>query len=632
MNETQENTGEKKGNDTNRTIFYGLNLCQLVKFMSVLRAFLRPTMDFFPVLASLLFLGALFWAKGQDPFSRKWFTLHPHLPAASSPVRTGEQLKCVAVLPKPIRPCPVVIYAHGSGGTLMNDGFELRQMAEMGLAVVSIEYNLTNEIAFVSEMEAVSQYIARQKWSDTNAIAWVGFSLGANRLLDFALQHPNQQPQLLVLLSGRGLDPSSILYRPSSSPMCPVLLIHGEQDEIFPVADTERFAAELQSNQVPVDLKILPGFSHGMEPDRGVVFRSIGEYCRAHLLASSSRLQEAHASKLEIGNQKSEIQEGAWQNYHSIAQWQAEAPGLVWFWIPAAAWAIGGFIRFQRHRNKAVAQTFLSAGSGDFPVASFPGDGRAKGRPGAGEEETTKHGTGKSREPAGLETCATSPPSGKVELRRHEIALRWVAGILAVWALTETGLHLMTPHFQVSERTLAIARSMLVQDKERTDFEALAGRPIWREQKLKTLLDHVELAVYNRELINWQLDQTNYENYVLSPVITGEAGERLDWRRPLWEEFYPPIRHESSAEDAARIVVRHLRERVTVVAGPNLPHEVPDIWRRQLTDQTGFEIIYVAALRSVGVSARLDSHHHAELFNDGKWQTAPDPVVLEAWK
>jgi hypothetical protein len=75
-------------------------------------------------------------------------------------------------------------------------------------------------------------------------------------------------------------------------------------------------------------------------------------------------------------------------------------------------------------------------------------------------------------------------------------------------------------------------------------------------------------------------------------------------------------------------VVRHLRERVTVVVGPNLPHEVPEIWLRQLTDQTGFEIIYVAALRSVGVPARLDAHGKAELFADGKWQTAPGPVVM----
>ena len=70
---------------------------------------------------------------------------------------------------------------------------------------VSLEYDQTNETAFAVQFEALLRYLGRQKWADTNAIAWVGFSLGANRMLDFALQHPDQQPQLLVQLSGAGL-------------------------------------------------------------------------------------------------------------------------------------------------------------------------------------------------------------------------------------------------------------------------------------------------------------------------------------------------------------------------------------------------------------------------------------------
>jgi len=160
----------------------------------------------------------------------------------------------------------------------------------------------------------------------------------------------------------------------------------------------------------------------------------------------------------------------------------------------------------------------------------------------------------------------------------------------------------------------------------------------------------VELAGYNRELINWKLDDAMYRDFVLSPVITGTPDESLDWRRPLWEEFYPRIRRESSPEDAAKIVVRHLRERVTIIGGQPrgeplggtpgqpvgkdayvktvaLPRKVPDIWRRQITDEAGFEIIYVAALRSVGVPARLDANRHAEFFDGSQWRVAPVPMV-----
>src|SRR5689334_22891853 len=82
------------------------------RIFCALCVFLRPAFSFFPILVILIFFGALFWAKWQDPFSRKWFTL-----------RTADHgsVKCVAVLPKPFRKYPVIVYAHGSGGTLMND-------------------------------------------------------------------------------------------------------------------------------------------------------------------------------------------------------------------------------------------------------------------------------------------------------------------------------------------------------------------------------------------------------------------------------------------------------------------------------------------------------------------------------
>jgi predicted esterase len=501
-----------------------------MKFLNSLQS-LKFVSGFF---LALLFFGALFWAKEQDPFIRKWFTLK---------AADGSSFKCIAILPKPMRYYPTVIYAHGRTGNLISDGSNLRQMAELGLAVVSLEYDQTNEGSFAAQFETLLRYLGRQKWADTNATTWVGFSLGANWTLDFALQHPEQQPQLLVQLSGGGLsvgqtDSRLVLLH------CPVLLIHGDQDEIFPVTDTKRLASVLQTNGRPTELKIISGLPHNMEPEHGVIFRSIGEYCRSHLV-------------------------GKWQNYHSIAQWQAEAPPLWLFWLPATIWAIGWFA-WCRFCKVAVS---------------------------------------------------------KAKLKRDGIVLRWLAVVLATWALAETAIYMITPHFPVSDTTLSIARRFLVQPKERADFEYLATKSIWHGQKLMTLLEQVELAGYNRKLINWQLDDKTYRDFVLSPVIAGNPNGQLNWRRLLWEEFYPRIRHETSIKEAAKIAVRHLRERVTIAALPNPPHDVPNIWLKQITDEAGFEIVYVAALRSVGVPARLDSQQQAEFWNGDKWQTAPEPSV-----
>ena len=372
-------------------------------------------------LVILLFLGALGWARERDPFVRKWFTL-----------KTSDHgsVSCVAVLPKPMRQYPMVIYAHEEGDDLLKDGVELRQMAELGLATVSFEYDKTNRIAFNAQFGELLHYLNRQSWVNTNAIAWVGLSLGANSMFDFALQHPEQQPQLLIQMSGVGVGqstlPPSLRYGAASNSQlpaapkrsdggstnlhCPVLFVHGEQDEVFPVADTKRLAATLQDGGMPVELKIISNLPHGLEPERAVIIRAVGEYCLTHLTGKD-----------------------AWQNYRSIAQWQAKAPSLWLWWLPAAIWAGGWLIWTVKTRTKAQ------------PV--------------------------------------------KTPLSRGEIVLRWLAALLAIGALSVMALHWVKPLFAVGDTTSAIARRFLVQPKERTDFEYLVAQPVWRGQKLKTLLE-----------------------------------------------------------------------------------------------------------------------------------------------
>jgi hypothetical protein len=212
---------------------------------------------------------------------------------------------------------------------------------------------------------------------------------------------------------------------------------------------------------------------------------------------------------------------------------------------------------------------------------------------------------------------------------------RWLSR--AAWcavmgAVGVTSFYFFAPCLPVSDRTIAIARHYLILPKERDDFDFLADKPIWHGQKLRTLLDQAELANYNRELINWKVDEKIYRNYVLPPIIepssTSNASSlNLNWRRSLWEAFYPRIRHENSPANAAQIVVRYLRERVTIADLSNPPHSVSAIWSRQITDEKGFQIIYVAALRSVGVPARLDANGQAEFYDGNQWQPTPMPAV-----
>ena len=587
---------------------------------------------FVAVLLALIFLGALFWAKGRDPFQRLWFKVR---------VPGSTRAECIVVLPKTAaRPLPVVIYLYGSGGSLMGSGNELRQMAEMGLAAVGMECEEKEEDrgqrtegrgqkpgaggAFDAQFTALLEYLQRQKWADTNRMAWVGFSLGAQRSLAFALRHPDLQPKLLVRLAGGWVpeleskvqslkskgpgpkprvegslsEPSTLNPQPSTS----VLLVHGEHDEVFPLSQAKRVAACLRTNGVPVELRVLPGEDHGFGANRLLVFRVIGEQCLMRLKGPD-----------------------ALANYRSILSWQAQAKPLWLFWTPAFLWAaiclwlrrkVGQAPRLPPEANAVGQPSRLPP---EAPLA--PQDAGTQKRSGAeGELKWGSRGRSRSR-----------GAGGTPALLWWEIGLRWLAAGLAIAALAQTALHLVPPRLPIGERTLAIARKHLVAPKERSDFELLAAKPCWSGKRLKTLLEHVELANYNRELINWKLDEQMYQQFVLSPEIDAVADGDLNWRRPLWENFYPRIRKEQGPEAAAEIVVRFLRERVTIAEGNELPAVVAEIWQRQVTNERGFAAVCVAAMRSVGVPSRLGSEGRAEFWTSSAWQAAPRPLV-ERWE
>jgi predicted esterase len=554
---------------------------------------------FLAVLLGLLVVGALFWAKSRDPFERIWFKV-------KAPGQ--EKAQCIAVLPKTApRPLPVVVYHHGSGGSLLSSGNELRQMAEMGLAAVGIEYCQTNEAVFEAQFSALLNHLSRQRWADTSRMAWVGFSLGAQRSLAYALRHADCQPRLLLRLAGGWVpeleskvqslkskvhgaeskveappsEPSTLNSQLSTS----VLLFHGERDEVFPLSQAEGVAACLRTNGVPVELKVLPAESHSLGANRLLVFRSIGEQCLVRLEGP-----------------------GALANYRSILSWQAQAKPLWMFWTPALMWVA---IWLWLHREVGQASC--------LPLEKPLLPRKAGTQEGAGAEGLPEMGL-RDRSPA---WGAGSP----LPRRWREPALRWLAVILATAALAQTAVHLVPPRLATSERTLSLARKHLVQAKELSDFDFLAANPVWRGKPLKTLLEHAELAHYNRELINWKLDEQVYREFVLSAQIDPAADGELNWRRALWENVYPRIRREQDSAGAAEIVVRFLRERVTIAQGSGLPSVVAETWQRQITSERGFEAAYVAAMRSVGVPSRLGAKGRAEFWTGAAWQAAPRPLV-----
>src|ERR1035437_6709260 len=120
-----------------------------------------------PVLALATFLTALCWAGTRDPFKRVAFSLK---------TASGGTVRGMAVLPKPAGKRPTVVWLHGAGGSLSRDGTDLRQIAELGLAAVAMEYDQTNQARFDEQFIALHDYLGRQSWVKSTATVWVGFS------------------------------------------------------------------------------------------------------------------------------------------------------------------------------------------------------------------------------------------------------------------------------------------------------------------------------------------------------------------------------------------------------------------------------------------------------------------------
>jgi O-antigen ligase/polysaccharide polymerase Wzy-like membrane protein len=209
-----------------------------------------------------------------------------------------------------------------------------------------------------------------------------------------------------------------------------------------------------------------------------------------------------------------------------------------------------------------------------------------------------------------------------VHRNRWEIWLRRSAWILGIAAVSESGILLSTPFFGVNNTTLSISRHYLVPPSAAADLNLLATNVDWSSRKLRPLLQHASLANYNRQIINWKLDEQIYRDYVLNPLIDPQRDGQLGWRRKLWEYFYLPIRKENDPESAAEIVLKFLHQRISLVE--NGPITIAEMWTQKIADKKGFEALAVAAFRAVGIPARLNNDGQAELFADGKWQIPPE--------
>ncbi len=99
---------------------------------------------------------------------------------------------------------------------------------------------------------------------DDQHLALLGFSQGTMMSLYTAPRRPKQMAAVLGY-SGALLGGDTLAAEAVSKP--PMLLIHGDADQVVPVQALHAAVSALQSAEIPVQWSVRPGLPHGIDPE-----------------------------------------------------------------------------------------------------------------------------------------------------------------------------------------------------------------------------------------------------------------------------------------------------------------------------------------------------------------------------
>ncbi|MDQ2802499.1 MAG: alpha/beta hydrolase [Pseudomonadota bacterium] len=94
------------------------------------------------------------------------------------------------------------------------------------------------------------------------AYALMGFSQGAMTVLFTGLRRP-AAPRAILAFSGALIAPAAL--RRELSHHVPVLIVHGEADEVVPASRSREAEQALRAVDVPVTASYVPGLGHGID-------------------------------------------------------------------------------------------------------------------------------------------------------------------------------------------------------------------------------------------------------------------------------------------------------------------------------------------------------------------------------
>jgi hypothetical protein len=195
------------------------------------------------------------------------------------------------------KPAPAVIFGHGNGELIDYWPNELGRFSEMGIGLLLVEYPGYGRSAGSPSQGSIAETftlaydrLAARADVDPSRIVLFGRSLGGGALCDLALKRPSAALILMSCFKSvsafavRYLAPAFLIRDPFDNLSAvrqykgPVLVIHGNSDEVVPFGHGQALHTAAQNGKMIV----YEAGHNDCPPDWAVFWRDIEEFLRAN--------------------------------------------------------------------------------------------------------------------------------------------------------------------------------------------------------------------------------------------------------------------------------------------------------------------------------------------------------------
>jgi carboxymethylenebutenolidase len=194
----------------------------------------------------------------------------------------GKPIRLTAYLPEIIDgSVPAVVALYGAGGNVSGMDRYASMLAAQGFAVYILHFFdrtgiesadkptiMRNFPSWMKTLWDAISFVETQPRVDRERIALLGFSLGAY----LSLANSTIDPRVKVVVEFFGGLPKEMKL--FMRRLCPVLILHGENDVTVPVDEAYHLQKLLEEKGIDYEIKVYPGVGHGFEDQ--AVWRDAG--------------------------------------------------------------------------------------------------------------------------------------------------------------------------------------------------------------------------------------------------------------------------------------------------------------------------------------------------------------------